>query len=97
MAEPASDVRTPGWPEGAVDRCVNWTAEMHRQFACGLLDANAVPNGEDGWNGEPAFRLYESTDRSIPDDPGDLAPFVAAIAHALLALSTPTAAGGEVQ
>jgi hypothetical protein len=85
-SEPAADFRTPGWEPDAIDDCTTWTPAMHRQFACGLLDANAAPGGEDGWNGRPGFRLYQGTDPLDADRPDlvDPAPFLAAIAHAIL-------------
>lgn len=78
------NVRTEGWPEGAVEDCTNWSRQQHRQVACDLLNGACVlTQSEDGWNGEPAHRHYETRD----DETGimDYSYLLAAIAHLMLA------------
>lgn len=82
------DVRTPGWDQGAVNSCVGWEAWRHIAVAEALLDANAIQHlNEDAWNGKPPYRHYDSVDRTHLEDPAEIAPFLAAITHALLAIA----------
>jgi hypothetical protein len=77
--------RTTGWAEGAVDSCLDYTAEQHAAIAAALLDGNCMAGlSEDAWDGKPPWRHYAAVDPARPDET-DYAPFLAAITHALLA------------
>lgn len=83
-AEATEPMRTEGWPEGAVESCLDWTADQHAQVAAELLDANFVLwVSEDGWEGRPPHRHYTVTE---DDAAPDYAPFLAMLAHIGLAL-----------
>lgn len=75
------------WPEDSD----GWTAEQHWLVACKLLDSNhEVTNGEAGTTSTVEYRHYVSKSRDDhPSDPAELAPYLAAIAHAILALGAP--------
>lgn len=78
--------RTEGWPEGSVDSCLNWTADQHAQVAADLLDgACNLTYSEDGWDGNPPHRMYETWNHTDPERPPDYGYLVAALVHVGLA------------
>jgi hypothetical protein len=78
--------RTPGWPEGASESCLNYTAEQHAEVAAALLDGQCIANlSEDAWDGKPPWRHYTAVDEDDDEPRPDYGPFLAAITHALLA------------
>lgn len=82
----SDDFRTPGWPIGASESCLEWTAEQHLAVAKDLLDSNCVIScSEDAWNGRPPHRFYSAIDKEENPDVADPGPFLAAMIHVSIA------------
>lgn len=83
------------WRDDDGESCIGWTAEQHIEAAEQTLDSNVVQwvsesalGNEDGSGSSPPNRHYASWDgKDAPEDPPELAPFLAALTHAMLAVA----------